>query len=426
MADIQDAVRLAREQHNTAAEQRFRASAGSRGANARTRKAHGTGVHDELGRLQARAALLAADEPKLADVVDGLAAVPPADQQLALERIIDASSELQSWTFLPRGARAARPVARVSALVHGRDVPIGTGFLVSPTLVMTNNHVLPLPSVARQALVELGVELDIDNRPQLPVQLTLDPRRFFFTDVDLDVTVVSVASGDGAPPGESFGWATLGPDQGSVVTGEELNIVGHPGGRLKEIAIRDNRLVAILAEFLQYTTDTETGNSGSPVFNNQWQVVALHHASVAKRDAKGRRLRKDGKVWREGDGEDAVWWVANEGIRIGAILERLAGADLAPAQAGLRDELFRVAGPSRPIGSRPFVPRGRSDTDHSGGPERADVRSASRAVDALAATLQDLDAALAQARSDLAVLRNAPEMLPPSSPPPADLAAGSP
>ena len=27
-----------------------------------------------------------------------------------------------------------------------------------------------------------------------------------------------------------------------------------------------------------YSTDTEAGSSGSPVFNDQWEVVALHHS----------------------------------------------------------------------------------------------------------------------------------------------------
>jgi V8-like Glu-specific endopeptidase len=29
---------------------------------------------------------------------------------------------------------------------------------------------------------------------------------------------------------------------------------------------------------LQYVTSTNPGSSGSPVFNDEWQVVGLHHA----------------------------------------------------------------------------------------------------------------------------------------------------
>ncbi|MFD9551716.1 trypsin-like peptidase domain-containing protein [Nocardia salmonicida] len=32
---------------------------------------------------------------------------------------------------------------------------------------------------------------------------------------------------------------------------------------------------------VQYRTDTEGGSSGSPVFDNQWRLVALHHGQTS-------------------------------------------------------------------------------------------------------------------------------------------------
>jgi endonuclease G len=61
------------------------------------------------------------------------------------------------------------------------------------------------------------------------------------------------------------------------------------------------------------------------VLNDQWEVVALHHSGVPRRDAEGRLLRRDGKVWQDGDGDDAVDWVANEGARVSVVLTHLAG-----------------------------------------------------------------------------------------------------
>ncbi|WP_411153431.1 hypothetical protein [Streptomyces sp. A30] len=62
------------------------------------------------------------------------------DAPAANERILGLSKELQAWSFLPRGARAARTVARLSIRANGRELPAGTGFLVSPRLLMTNHH----------------------------------------------------------------------------------------------------------------------------------------------------------------------------------------------------------------------------------------------------------------------------------------------
>ncbi|MGX4688296.1 trypsin-like serine peptidase [Streptomyces sp. JNUCC 63] len=106
-------------------------------------------------------------------------------------------------------------------------------------------------------------------------------------------------------------------------------------GRLKEIAVRDNMLQVRLDDFLHYKTDTEPGNSGSPVFNDQWEVVALHHSGVPRTDDQGRVLRVDGQLWEPGDGDDAIDWISNEGVRISSILKHLATLPLASRQREL-------------------------------------------------------------------------------------------
>ena len=53
----------------------------------------------------------------------------------SLKRIIGAASHLQAMSFLPRGARAAATVARISLFDNGREIPQGTGSLVSPRLL---------------------------------------------------------------------------------------------------------------------------------------------------------------------------------------------------------------------------------------------------------------------------------------------------
>jgi V8-like Glu-specific endopeptidase len=39
---------------------------------------------------------------------------------------------------------------------------------------------------------------------------------------------------------------------------------------------------------VQYMTDTQEGSSGSPVFNSNWEVVALHHSSTRYSENGGR------------------------------------------------------------------------------------------------------------------------------------------
>ncbi|MET8142155.1 trypsin-like peptidase domain-containing protein [Sphaerisporangium sp. NPDC005288] len=261
------------------------------------------------------------------------------------ERILGVAKDLQAWSFLPRGARAARTVGRISVGENGRELPIGTGFLVSPWLLLTNHHVFPRAEAARQAFVEFDAQVSVDNIPEPAKRFTLDPDTLFVADHDLDYALVLVnPDASGRPVGEMFGWNRLSVQLGKLVLGEPVNIVGHPGGRLKEISIRENSLEVRLEAFLQYQTDTEPGSSGSPVYNDQWEVTALHHGGVPRTDDQGRILRRDGQVWQPGDGDDAVDWISNEGVRISAILKHLASLPLDDAHGRFLAEMGPESG----------------------------------------------------------------------------------
>ncbi|MFJ3510325.1 trypsin-like serine peptidase [Streptomyces luteogriseus] len=275
----------------------------------------------------------------------------------ANERIIDLSNELQAWSFLPRGVRAGATVARITRRRDGRELPHGTGLLVSPRLLMTNHHVLPDESFARTCFAEFNAQVTADNLPDTVVRMELDPGTFFTADRRLDFALVAVKPAqDGPAPGEIFGWNRLSVQIGKLVLGEKVNIIGHPSGRLKEIALRDNAVLVRLDDFVHYTTDTEPGNSGSPVFNDQWEVVALHHSGVPKKDDQGRVLRKDGRPWQQGDGDDAIEWVANEGVRISSILKHLAGLELDPARRALLTEMGPDTGLDQAMATAPPLP----------------------------------------------------------------------
>jgi V8-like Glu-specific endopeptidase len=59
---------------------------------------------------------------------------------------------------------------------------------------------------------------------------------------------------------------------------EYVQIIQHPNGEEKQLAYRANIVVHSDTTYLQYLTDTLPGSSGSPVFNRDWKLVALHHA----------------------------------------------------------------------------------------------------------------------------------------------------
>jgi endonuclease I/V8-like Glu-specific endopeptidase len=280
----------------------------------------------------------------------------------ALERIIG-TSDLIGAGFLTAGARAARSVCRIEIVEAGGLVAgYGTGVLISPRLLLTNNHVLGSAEAAAGSVAEFGYEADSDDRARPAVRFALEPDAFFATDPALDYAVVAVRdrSVDGQPLAP-WAWVPLIAEQGKIIKGEMVNIVQHPGGEPKQVALRENQVIDLLADFLHYRTDTAPGSSGSPVFNDEWEMVALHHSGVPARNASGNLLAIDGSVWTEAMGEQRLRWVANEGARVSRIVGHLREQPLGADQRALLDAALAattppVESPDAPgLAGRPLV-----------------------------------------------------------------------
>ncbi|MFI8451601.1 endonuclease [Streptomyces erythrochromogenes] len=267
---------------------------------------------------------------------------------LMLERFMG-RNDLIGIDFLEGGFLAARSTGRITVRSPGSSHH-GTGFLVSPSLLMTNNHVLGSAEEAAAGVIEFNFQSGLDGQPLVPVVFQLDPQSFFVTHRDLDFTVVAVSgrSRDGQSP-TAFGRLPLKEAQGKAVIGELVNIIQHPNGEPKQLALRDNRIVDVLDDFVHYSADTAPGSSGAPVFNDQWEVVALHHAGAPRLDVDGNILAVDGTRWHPGMGEHRVDWKANEGVRVSRILGMILQFPLSGAAAALRAELFTAGSSLHPV-----------------------------------------------------------------------------
>lgn len=101
--------------------------------------------------------------------------------------------------------------------------------------------------------------------------------------------------------------------QPSQAAGTRVNIIQHPRGEEKRIAIRSSYCVGRIPlpdqpARIQYRTDTEPGPSGPPILDNNCQGVAMYHAAikVPESQCKGELVKYN-----------------NQGIEIHAILEDL-------------------------------------------------------------------------------------------------------
>ena len=166
---------------------------------------------------------------------------------------------------------------------------------------------------ASEARVAFEYELDEDAVPKVPTIFALDPERFFLTVgyQTLDFTLVALGrrlSGPRTPA--QLGYLPLSDRRDKSAKGLCVNIVEHPNGGYKKLVLRENRIVARGADTLHYEADTEGGSSGSPVLNDAWETVALHHWGEPHLETR----TLDGAV---------IPVTVNEGVRVSRIVEEL-------------------------------------------------------------------------------------------------------
>lgn len=278
--------------------------------------------------------------------------------ELLLERVINQTRDFQFIAFLEQALYVSHAVCRIATELGGGRSSYGTGFLVTPQLLLTNHHVLPTMETAMMSSAEFGYQRDRWGNVAAPKRFRLDPKRFFLNNKELDFALVGI-DWSRRPATLPLVWCPMIKDLGKIITMEHINIIQHPRGEVKQVVIRENRLLDAFDGkdiVLHYEADTEQGSSGSPVFNDQWEVVALHHSGVPRTDEEGRWLKRDGDVWNKGDEVDDIDWIANEGIRASKIVHAIEAQSLKGVARELQQEFLAARGPDPESKAEPTLP----------------------------------------------------------------------
>lgn len=203
-----------------------------------------------------------------------------------LEAIIGAN-RLKSIAWLKAGVEAGRSVCRIRW-----SGATGTGFLLDGGWLVTNHHVLPTQEAAGKATAMFNFEEDLGGVPANPALYSLDPSTHRAS-AAMDCAAVRIRDPlHAAPEIASWGflrWALASP---GPVRGDFVSIIQHPWGGPKQVAVSENQVVETFRHLVHYTTDTDLGSSGSPVLDDHWQVIALHHAGGnGIIDSRGHKVR---------------------------------------------------------------------------------------------------------------------------------------
>lgn len=95
---------------------------------------------------------------------------------------------------------------------------------------------------------------------------------------------------------------------GDAAIDPRVYVIGYPKGGPLQFSLQDNLLLDCEDPRIHYRTPTAGGSSGSPVFNQQWELLGVHH--------KGDELMK--KL----NGKEGAY-AANEGIYIRTIIQHI-------------------------------------------------------------------------------------------------------
>jgi V8-like Glu-specific endopeptidase len=247
--------------------------------------------------------------------------LPPRNERIVIQ------NDLLPFRFLQRGAEKGAAVARLVVTRCNNGAPalagdgrpqrsIGTGWLLTHDLLITNHHVINARSagepdasatdLAAQAL-GIAVEFDYDAPEAAITTAKIGALEAFSPSAGpLDYAILRLASPVARTP------LTIATTAMVIAPGQpaspSVNIIQHPEGRAKEVACRNNTVFRAEGVDLWYFTDTMAGSSGSPVFDDAWKVVALHKRWDFVRDVSYQ-------------GKDTAW--ANVGTQIFAILDDL-------------------------------------------------------------------------------------------------------
>lgn len=239
---------------------------------------------------------------ELSGVMTGIVLETPdvwkASDADAYEKIIGKESTLLDIAYLETGLIRAASVARIVL----PDGATGTGFLIQNNIVITNNHVIATEDTAADSTIQFNFQRNASGLDLPMTEFKLDPGQGFATSVKEkhDWTAIKI-KGDANKK-----WGFLNLAQNSIEKNQRVSIIQHPNGLHKQIAIHHNYVRYVDENIIQYLTDTLPGSSGSPVFDDNWNLIALHHSGGNIREPGTKRIA-----------------FRNEGIHINKVIEGL-------------------------------------------------------------------------------------------------------
>lgn len=202
------------------------------------------------------------DYHPMVSLLQYLLAAPPyelADQDAALfTQLVERGKE---------NCNALKARSAVGRIESPKGTGIGTTVLIGKNLLLTCDHIFSKSQVT-QAWVRFNYTSGSYALDSDVFELDLDTAT---RSSQLDYALVRVK---GEPKQR-----TTNPINAILDSNQEIRLIHHPQGQY--VVISDlGQIVQVGDDYIDHNVSTDEGSSGAPIFNRDWQLVAIHRGNL--------------------------------------------------------------------------------------------------------------------------------------------------
>ncbi|KHG42746.1 MULTISPECIES: effector-associated domain EAD1-containing protein [Aphanizomenon] len=215
--------------------------------------------------------------------------------EIELEKFFKKQPDWYDVGFLQRILEQAKSVCRVELPnLSNNQIITATGVFLDTRYILTNYHVInhnandKLETNAKNVKISFGCFSLKDGQETAPRSFRLNSQKPIIASSPVEVLdYVLLQIEDDFPQNFDSEDTIIKPAPCSHIALSEsdgINILQHPNGESMKLSITCDGITGIYPNsgLVQYINKTSVGSSGSPCFNENGELVALHHAQRCK------------------------------------------------------------------------------------------------------------------------------------------------